>query len=108
MSRRLSRSEKGKMQAPQELPPKKPPVRIPANTNDDLIEANRRGHGWPKLPSGRRGHVYPMSFPKPQQSDFDGVRYSIRLSNRRSKWGGRHSWSRLANMEEEGDVLNAE
>ncbi|CAG7863749.1 unnamed protein product, partial [Brassica rapa] len=29
------------MQAPQELPPKKPPVRIPANTNDDLIEANR-------------------------------------------------------------------
>ena len=41
MSRRLSRSEKGKMQAPQELPPKKPPVRIPANTNDDLIEANR-------------------------------------------------------------------
>ncbi|KAG2250269.1 hypothetical protein Bca52824_080405 [Brassica carinata] len=41
MSRRLSRSEKGKMQAPQELPTKKPPVRIPANTNDDLIEANR-------------------------------------------------------------------
>ncbi|WZZ34791.1 hypothetical protein YC2023_018192 [Brassica napus] len=42
----------------------------------------RRGHGWPKLPSGRRGHVYPMSFPKPQQSDFDGVRDSSWLSNR--------------------------
>lgn len=41
MSRRYSRTEKGKWQAPPELPPKKPPVRIPANDNEDLIEANR-------------------------------------------------------------------
>ena len=40
MARRLSRSEKGKWQAP-ELPAKRIPVRIPANDNDDLIESNR-------------------------------------------------------------------
>ncbi|KAJ4885834.1 Uncharacterized protein Rs2_25582 [Raphanus sativus] len=41
MSRRYSRVEKEKWQAPPELPQKKPPVRIPANDNEDLIEANR-------------------------------------------------------------------
>ncbi|KAJ4907984.1 hypothetical protein Rs2_11642 [Raphanus sativus] len=41
MARRYSRSEKGKWQAPPELPTKRPPVRIPANDNNDLIEANR-------------------------------------------------------------------
>lgn len=41
MERRYSRSEKGKWQAPSELPTKKPPVRIPANDNEDLIEAIR-------------------------------------------------------------------
>ncbi|KAG2285840.1 hypothetical protein Bca4012_033685 [Brassica carinata] len=41
MARRYSRSEKGKWQAPPEPPTKRPPVRIPANDCDDLIEANR-------------------------------------------------------------------
>ncbi|RIA04132.1 hypothetical protein BRARA_K01635 [Brassica rapa] len=41
MSRRYSRTEKGKEQAHSEQPPKRLPVRIPANVNDDLIEANR-------------------------------------------------------------------
>lgn len=41
MARRFSRSEKEKWQAPPELPPRKPPVRIPANDNEDLIESNR-------------------------------------------------------------------
>lgn len=41
MARRFSRSEKGKWQAPPELPAKRPPVRILANDCDDLIEANR-------------------------------------------------------------------
>ncbi|KAJ4867625.1 Uncharacterized protein Rs2_50828 [Raphanus sativus] len=42
MDRRYSRAEKGKWQAPVDLPPKKPPVRIPANDdNEELIEANR-------------------------------------------------------------------
>ncbi|KAF3535671.1 hypothetical protein F2Q69_00023713 [Brassica cretica] len=41
MDRRYSRSEKGKWQAPSEPPAKKPPVRIPANDNEDLIKANK-------------------------------------------------------------------
>ncbi|KAJ4880973.1 Glyoxalase I [Raphanus sativus] len=41
MSRRFSRSEKGKGQAPPELPVKRIPVRVPANDCDDLIAANR-------------------------------------------------------------------
>ncbi|KAG2301696.1 hypothetical protein Bca52824_030347 [Brassica carinata] len=41
MDRRYSRSEKGKWQAPPELPAKRLPVRIPANDCDDLIAANR-------------------------------------------------------------------
>ncbi|RID66450.1 hypothetical protein BRARA_D01589, partial [Brassica rapa] len=41
MDRRYSRAEKGKGQAPPELPAKRPPVRIPLNDNEDLIEANR-------------------------------------------------------------------
>lgn len=41
MARRYSRSEKGKWQGPPEPPTKRPPVRIPANDCDDLIEANR-------------------------------------------------------------------
>ncbi|KAG2320856.1 hypothetical protein Bca52824_014069 [Brassica carinata] len=42
MARRYSRSEKGKWQAPPEIPAKRPPVRIPANDDsEDLIEANR-------------------------------------------------------------------
>ncbi|KAF3605769.1 hypothetical protein DY000_02051308 [Brassica cretica] len=41
MDRRYSRSEKGKWQAPPELPAKRPPVRIPATDCEDLIEANR-------------------------------------------------------------------
>ncbi|CDY31934.1 BnaA07g00610D [Brassica napus] len=41
MARRYSQAEKGKWQAPPELPAKRPPVRIPANANEDLIEANR-------------------------------------------------------------------
>ncbi|KAH0905837.1 hypothetical protein HID58_037664, partial [Brassica napus] len=36
-----TRAEKGKGQAPPELPAKRPPVRIPLNDNEDLIEANR-------------------------------------------------------------------
>ena len=41
MARRYSQAEKGKWQAPPELPAKRPPVRIPASANNDLIEANR-------------------------------------------------------------------
>ncbi|KAG2313012.1 hypothetical protein Bca52824_024569 [Brassica carinata] len=41
MARRFSRAEKEKWQAPPELPTKRPPVRIPANDNAELIEANR-------------------------------------------------------------------
>ncbi|KAG5385322.1 hypothetical protein IGI04_036792, partial [Brassica rapa subsp. trilocularis] len=41
MDRRYNRLEKGKGQAPPELPAKRPPVRIPANDDEDLIEANR-------------------------------------------------------------------
>lgn len=41
MARRYSQAEKGKWQAPPELPAKRPPVRIPDNANEDLIEANR-------------------------------------------------------------------
>ena len=41
MARRYSRSEKEKWQAPSEPPAKRPPVRIPANDCEDLIEANR-------------------------------------------------------------------
>ncbi|KAH0905833.1 LOW QUALITY PROTEIN: hypothetical protein HID58_037660, partial [Brassica napus] len=41
MDQRYSRAEKGKGQAPPELPAKRPPVRIPLNDNEDLIEANR-------------------------------------------------------------------
>ncbi|KAL0720540.1 hypothetical protein Bca4012_035139 [Brassica carinata] len=41
MTSRYTRMEKGKWQAPPGVPLKKPPVRIPANDNEDLIEANR-------------------------------------------------------------------
>lgn len=41
MERRFSRFEKGKGQAPPELPTKRPLVRIPANDYEDLIEVNR-------------------------------------------------------------------
>ncbi|KAL0754778.1 hypothetical protein Bca101_092446 [Brassica carinata] len=40
MARRYSRSEKEKWTAPP-IPAKRPPVRIPANNNEDLIVANR-------------------------------------------------------------------
>jgi len=42
MSRRFSRSEKGKWQAPQEPTNKRPPVRILADDCENLIESNRR------------------------------------------------------------------
>lgn len=41
MARRYNRTEKEKCQAPPELPAKRPPVRIPANDNVDLIAANK-------------------------------------------------------------------
>ena len=41
MARRYNRDEKEKWAAPPTPPPKRPPVRIPANNTEDLVAANR-------------------------------------------------------------------